>query len=559
MSIIDNNITEEEKISGYNPNEVGDETFALEKLDSYPGVLPDFSYVEEPIIPGESLFQDDEELEVFDNEEDFGDLKEDIEDYDEANFDFGDDDDSLNSEESLDEIPSESSFAGAFEDSDETFDSFSEFSNQDEENDSVFNNDDNDDNIQNQSDEDDSGIETLSDDEIKALEGNSANEPEGQQGIELDDALKGLVEAELQRSSGRASQEFNFDEYQESVPRDDFPIDDDLSANVMNFNEIDADKPSNYGINKLPDEEENKKEDVKKEDKKPEKKKSSKKMIYIYSGVAATLLITLLTIAIFNKDTLFDNIGDETDSTLVENVIEDSNNSKSITKVESKNQENKAIKDIAKVNENDNSKSISDELNSNTETKVEEKIDDKIAQNETQEINLPNEVDNKQDNPKKINSLSPKLKSNDKKEFTKLPNEEDKIQEDKKAITKSTNNRKTNKKKITENKDIAKNNTEKATITKSSEVNNNVAYPKKEKSDEGLFIVQIYASQSKEDANYWLNKLKNQNINDAFISEQIVRDEVWYRVRFGSFVTKSEAMETASKLGYAQTWVDRVK
>lgn len=75
----------------------------------------------------------------------------------------------------------------------------------------------------------------------------------------------------------------------------------------------------------------------------------------------------------------------------------------------------------------------------------------------------------------------------------------------------------------------------------------------------GVYIVQIYSSPSKEDAANWLNKLKNKNINDAFISEHTVRDRTWYRVRFGNFRTREEAKTAALQHGFAQTWIDRVK
>ncbi len=79
------------------------------------------------------------------------------------------------------------------------------------------------------------------------------------------------------------------------------------------------------------------------------------------------------------------------------------------------------------------------------------------------------------------------------------------------------------------------------------------------KSDKGLFTIQIYASPSREDAEEWLNKLRNKKIRDSFISKHEIRNEVWYRVRFGKFETKEEARTTALRYGFAQTWIDRVR
>lgn len=79
------------------------------------------------------------------------------------------------------------------------------------------------------------------------------------------------------------------------------------------------------------------------------------------------------------------------------------------------------------------------------------------------------------------------------------------------------------------------------------------------KHTEAIYVVQVYASPSEEDANMWLERLKNKNVKNLFISKQIIRDKTWYRVRFGSFPTREEAHEAAIKLGYSQSWVDRVR
>jgi cell division septation protein DedD len=75
----------------------------------------------------------------------------------------------------------------------------------------------------------------------------------------------------------------------------------------------------------------------------------------------------------------------------------------------------------------------------------------------------------------------------------------------------------------------------------------------------GVYIVQIYSSLSKDDAQNWLNKLKSKNVPDAFITTQNIRDKVWYRVRFGNYRTREEAKNAALRYGYAQTWIDRLK
>lgn len=74
-----------------------------------------------------------------------------------------------------------------------------------------------------------------------------------------------------------------------------------------------------------------------------------------------------------------------------------------------------------------------------------------------------------------------------------------------------------------------------------------------------VYTVQVYSSPSKEDALEWIRKLKDKNISDAFISEQMVRDVKWYRVRFGQYESREQARSAALRYGFAQTWIDRVK
>jgi hypothetical protein len=80
-----------------------------------------------------------------------------------------------------------------------------------------------------------------------------------------------------------------------------------------------------------------------------------------------------------------------------------------------------------------------------------------------------------------------------------------------------------------------------------------------DENERGVFTVQIYSTLSEDDALDWLLKLRQKNIGSAFISQQKIRDKVWYRVRFGAYQTERDAKEAASKYGFAQSWIDRVK
>ena len=74
-----------------------------------------------------------------------------------------------------------------------------------------------------------------------------------------------------------------------------------------------------------------------------------------------------------------------------------------------------------------------------------------------------------------------------------------------------------------------------------------------------LYIVQVYTSPYKDDAEEWLKQLRRKSVANPFISTQKIRDKVWYRVRFGAYKNADEARTEALKLGFAQTWIDRVR
>jgi septal ring-binding cell division protein DamX len=75
----------------------------------------------------------------------------------------------------------------------------------------------------------------------------------------------------------------------------------------------------------------------------------------------------------------------------------------------------------------------------------------------------------------------------------------------------------------------------------------------------GLFVVEVYSTPSQTDANEWLNLLKKKKVSDCFITKRLIRDKMIYRVRFGSYETKSEALEASRKLGFTSSWIDRIR
>lgn len=77
--------------------------------------------------------------------------------------------------------------------------------------------------------------------------------------------------------------------------------------------------------------------------------------------------------------------------------------------------------------------------------------------------------------------------------------------------------------------------------------------------ENAVYTIQVYSTPSREDAEQWKKKLESLNIPKAYISEQKIRDIIWYRVRFGEYPTKESAIQAAKQLGFSQMWIDRVK
>ncbi len=76
---------------------------------------------------------------------------------------------------------------------------------------------------------------------------------------------------------------------------------------------------------------------------------------------------------------------------------------------------------------------------------------------------------------------------------------------------------------------------------------------------QGLFMVQVYSSPSLPDAEQWLRKLQARKVANPLISSQLIQGQTWYRVRFGKFTSQAQADKAARKLGFAKSWVVRLK
>ncbi len=74
-----------------------------------------------------------------------------------------------------------------------------------------------------------------------------------------------------------------------------------------------------------------------------------------------------------------------------------------------------------------------------------------------------------------------------------------------------------------------------------------------------VYTVQVYSTPSREDAEQRLEILKSKNAPGAYISTYKKRDQIWYRVRFGSFSNADEAKNAAVRMGFPDSWIDRLK
>ena len=78
-------------------------------------------------------------------------------------------------------------------------------------------------------------------------------------------------------------------------------------------------------------------------------------------------------------------------------------------------------------------------------------------------------------------------------------------------------------------------------------------------STNALYVVQVFSSPSRDDADEWLQILRERNVSDGFITEQRLGGEAWYRVRFGQYGSRQDAETAAQQLGFSNPWIARVR
>jgi septal ring-binding cell division protein DamX len=74
-----------------------------------------------------------------------------------------------------------------------------------------------------------------------------------------------------------------------------------------------------------------------------------------------------------------------------------------------------------------------------------------------------------------------------------------------------------------------------------------------------LYVIQVFSSPSRDDADEWLQSLLEKNVSNGYITEQKIKGQSWYRVRFGQFATRESAESEAIRLGFREPWIARIR
>jgi len=75
----------------------------------------------------------------------------------------------------------------------------------------------------------------------------------------------------------------------------------------------------------------------------------------------------------------------------------------------------------------------------------------------------------------------------------------------------------------------------------------------------GVYLVQVYATPSLEDAKRWMERLRKLGISSVMVQTYEIGNQLWYRVRFGPFSSRKAAEQAAKKYHFAQVWIVRVR
>ena len=351
--------------------------------------------------------------------------------------------------------------------------------------------------------------------------------------VDLDDDFKKMLQADIDKSKAkREANEIDEEPLGDSEPAKQIGNDADTVVMISDF---EADRPSQVKSEDTvaqPPLEGNIPEGIEGEQVKEKKKKKTPIWLLMLYASVATLILTLGIVGL-----IWYLMSSEIDDKNIEKHKKEvaANHSPSkpkhefkSAKVDTMTQEEKNWLDSTDINKKDTSLSIKDdkEFFAGLEDDFDE---DPRTKNKPVEKPKNNPAEKPKDKPK---TIEPKKVVPNKKKEDIASND----------VTKS----------------VAPKEKQKST-TKINESEFSMPQPVGPAPETGLFMVQIYSSPSREDAESWLGQLKARQVPNSMITEQDVKGRTWYRVRYGRFETKEAARTSALELGYSQSWIDRVK
>jgi len=347
--------------------------------------------------------------------------------------------------------------------------------------------------------------------------------------LSIDEDLKSLISDSLnKRKTKKVDDKIEIKESEIVTEPIDFkPVEEVADTEFIDITNIDTSRPSEKTEQKITQEPKHKEldlEDIKNEtilEEKEKKKLPIWKILAISS--AAILFIALITYLIL--------------SYLIPKSLKKEEIAKkdTISKVEKEEITKKEDKDTSIIKEKEANKDIAKQEEKIVEKKIEKLIEKEVENPK----NIIPEKKVVKDNEKIIETKP--IEKVEKNIIPKKPKTVESSKEPKIIEQPKKENPIKNIPKIDRTKDIAK-------LEKDVNIQNQNA----------VYTIQVYSSPSLEDAQDWVKKLKSYNI-DAYISEQMIRDVKWYRVRFGNFSTREEARSVALRYGFSQTWIDRIK
>lgn len=356
------------------------------------------------------------------------------------------------------------------------------------------------------------------------------SEPEEDEELDLDEEFKKKLQEDIDKSKAKreaSSEQIEDNSHSEPAKQ----IGDDADTVVI-LTDIDADKPSNVKVAEEvttpPIEEATNEEPQNEVVEEKKKKKTPIWILMLYSSVA-TLIVTLGAVALlwyFMSDGTDEHGTDEPKQEKIVDNHENHNieHNKKAETSEAMTQEEKNWLDSMDIDKKDTLLTYKEDKE--FFAGLEDDFEDEGFQNEKPKSNT--------NSPKKV---EPKVN---------VPKKE--LIEKKKENIASNDNT---------NKVVPKQKQKTSIVI--DESNFSMPQPKGPAPEKGLFMVQIYSSPSREDAESWLGQLKARQVPNAMITEQEVKGRTWYRVRYGKFETKEAARTSALELGYSQSWIDRVK